>query len=97
MPSRPSFPKSQPTISNRLHQNDSPSLTQTDIKKAYIAIAQSVGKTLWHWLIRSSEPIVSERRDYDGAHYYQVYDPVNEEIYRFASEDETRIWLEQRK
>lgn len=78
------------------HQETSLPQTKNKIHKVLIAIAQTLGQILSDLLIRSSEPMISERRDYDGSRYYQVYDPVYEEIYRFASEDEVRIWLEQR-
>ena len=78
------------------HLSDSPLLTQISLKKACIAIVQLVGKALWNWLISSSDFIISEHRDNHGARYYQVFDPINEKIYQFTSEDEVRIWLEQR-
>ena len=61
-----------------------------------MVIVQTVEKTLYDLLIHNSEPIISGRRDFKGTHHYRVYDPVYEKTYRFTSEDEVRIWLEQR-
>jgi hypothetical protein len=48
------------------------------------------------WIVQTSEPKVSERRDRKGRLYYQVYDPVSNSSAAFGSESEIRAWLEQR-
>jgi hypothetical protein len=55
-----------------------------------------VKKAIANWVIQTSEPKVSERRDHKGHLYYQVYDPMSNTSAAFGSEAEIRAWLEQR-
>jgi hypothetical protein len=55
-----------------------------------------VKKAIATWIVQTSEPKVSERRDRKGRLYYQVYDPVSNSSAAFGSESEIRAWLEQR-
>jgi hypothetical protein len=55
-----------------------------------------VKKTIATWVVQTSEPKVSEKRDRQGRLYYQVYDPVSNSSATFGSEAEIRAWLEQR-
>ncbi len=55
-----------------------------------------IKKAIASWVIQTSEPKVSERRDRKGHLYYQVYDPVSNTSAAFSSEAEIRAWLEQR-
>ena len=50
---------------------------------------------LFNLLMPSSQPVITEKRAQDGSHY-QVYDPTTQTSRTFASELETRIWLDRR-
>lgn len=50
---------------------------------------------LFNLLMPSSQPVVTKKSAQDGS-YYQVYDPMTQTSKTFASELETRIWLDQR-
>lgn len=56
--------------------------------------------SLWHSLIElfapSSELKIFTGRDRHGETYYKVYDVLSHEFHCFESENEVRIWLEQR-
>ena len=48
------------------------------------------------WLVNSHEPMIEEKCDRDGNRYWQVYDPITQNLRCFDSENDVRIWLEQR-
>ena len=50
---------------------------------------------LFNLLMSSSQPVITQKSDQDGG-YYQVYDPTTQTSKTFASELETRIWLDRR-
>lgn len=83
------------SISYRSDQRKLLTPKPSKIKDAFVAIAQTTVQILHDLFIRDFDPFVSEHHDYNGSRYYQVYDPIHEETYRFASEDEVCIWLEQ--
>ncbi|WP_404789863.1 hypothetical protein [Altericista sp. CCNU0014] len=59
----------------------------------------AVGRTkaaIANWIVQTSEPKVSHKRDRQGHLYYQVYDPLSGVSASFGSEAEIRAWLEQR-
>lgn len=87
---------SMDSLASEAKQRSSPNLTNSRLNEAFGAIARTAAQVLYNLFISGSEPIVSEHRDRDGILYYQVYDPVYDEIHTFASEDEVRVWLEQR-
>lgn len=56
-----------------------------------------------HWMNRAvayfagqGAPRIWEQRDRTGATTFKVYDPKTERSYRFTSEADVRVWLEQR-
>lgn len=51
---------------------------------------------LWTYLLDTSEPKVSIRRNRNQQISFRVYDPANQTQCSFYSEDEVRRWLEQR-
>jgi hypothetical protein len=55
---------------------------------------------IWHSVTElfapSSELRVFTGRDRYGNTYYRVYDALTQDFHRFESENEVRIWLEQR-
>jgi hypothetical protein len=57
---------------------------------------QRVGQDLWRYFCGSQEPRITRQCDRTGHVYFKVYDPVDRQHYEFGSEQELRIWLEQR-
>ncbi len=57
-------------------------------------------RRVWHGLIElfspSSELRIFTGRDRHDNTYYRVYDVSTQDFHRFESEDEVRVWLEQR-
>lgn len=55
---------------------------------------------LWNsaleFFTRSPEPKIYEKRDGAGNLYFQVYDPIAHQSSTFSTEQEVRIWLDQR-
>ena len=56
----------------------------------------ALGHYLQDWLVNSHEPLIKERCDRQGNRYWQVYDPTTQDFRYCESENEVRIWLEQR-
>ena len=56
----------------------------------------ALGRHLQNFFVGSHEPVIEERRDRTGAHYWRVYDPITQERKFFYSEDDVRAWLDQR-
>jgi hypothetical protein len=52
--------------------------------------------TLGHILTQSSEPSITQKRDRFGHDSFRVYDPMTRKYGEFSSEQEIRVWLEQR-
>jgi predicted 3-demethylubiquinone-9 3-methyltransferase (glyoxalase superfamily) len=65
------------------------------IRKSFVKFNQ-----LWQALVRSvrttQEPKVTWIRDRQGYSYFKIYDPLTEQHHYTDSEQEARIWLEQR-
>jgi hypothetical protein len=55
---------------------------------------------LWNSVLeifaRSSEPKIYQKYDRKGSLYFEVYDPTTHQISNFKTEQEVRIWLDQR-
>jgi hypothetical protein len=68
-------------------------------KFRYASQQASVWERFWdglfNLLMPSSQPVITQKRAQDGS-YYQVYDPTTQTTQTFASELETRIWLDRR-
>jgi hypothetical protein len=47
-------------------------------------------------LTRSPEPKIYQKHDRHGKLYFQVYDPIAHRTSTFSTEQEVRIWLDQR-
>lgn len=47
-------------------------------------------------LTKSPEPKVYQKHDRNGKLYFQVYDPIARQSSTFNTEQEVRIWLDQR-
>jgi hypothetical protein len=52
--------------------------------------------TLGHSLIQPSEPSITHKRNRFGQDSFRVYDPMTRKYGEFSSEQEIRVWLEQR-
>lgn len=46
--------------------------------------------------VRSPEPKIHQKYDRHGNLYFQVYDPIAQQSSTFSTEQEVRIWLDQR-
>lgn len=55
-----------------------------------------LGRSLLAYLCGSSEPQITTRQDASGNPCFSAYDPVSQQHYTFATEQELRIWLDQR-
>lgn len=64
------------------------------------SFASSISKGLWKGLetlfLKGSEPKIHQMRNAKGKLIFKVYDPSTQQSNRFESEEEVRIWLEQR-
>ena len=47
-------------------------------------------------LINRNEPRVKQKRDCFGNKYWQVYDYKSDRFYSFGSDEDVRIWIENR-
>ena len=56
----------------------------------------ALGRRMQKKLVGSHEPVIEERRDRTGALYWRVYDPITQDRKFFYSEDDVRVWLDQR-
>jgi hypothetical protein len=59
------------------------------------SIWNQIGQTFRHWLNTSPEPRV-RMKYHAGQTYWQVYDPTTQRSEQLATEQEVRVWLEQR-
>ncbi len=48
------------------------------------------------WLVGPVEPQIYQRHDRRGKAYYRLYDPKTDQRRLFSSEEDMRIWLDQR-
>ena len=49
-----------------------------------------------NWLVGPVEPQIYKRQDRRGQTYYRLYDPKTDQRRMFSTEEEMRIWLDQR-
>ncbi|EKU99981.1 hypothetical protein Lepto7375DRAFT_2069 [Leptolyngbya sp. PCC 7375] len=82
------------TAKSRSHQKTPTTSTKNRIQAALMAMAQTVAQLLHDHV--STELVVSEHQDRNGERYYRIYDPLDEKMHYFSSENEVRIWLDQR-
>ena len=54
------------------------------------------GQALLNYFVGSQDPRITTKQDDAGHLYYEVYDPVDRCQYRFDSEQEVRVWLDER-
>lgn len=72
-----------------------PKSTKTFFQKVR-AIAHRSGSLLVAYLSGNSDPRISQTIDRAGNAYFQVHDPVSGQQHCFDSEQELRVWLDQR-
>jgi hypothetical protein len=65
-------------------------------KSSIAALPSRFWDTFTNWLICSTEPRIWQKRDRYGNLSWRLYDPSTRLSATFASEDEVRIWLEER-
>ena len=56
----------------------------------------ALGRSLQNLFLSGHEPVIEEKRDRAGTLYWRVYDPITQNRRFFYSEDEIRVWLDQR-
>lgn len=49
-----------------------------------------------NFLVNGSEPKIYQKQNRHGEIYFRVYDPFTQRYYKFNSEQEVRVWLEER-
>lgn len=55
-----------------------------------------VGNYFAHQLIQGQEPHIRQQRDRFGETVYHVYDPVTKQSAKYSTEEEVKIWLDER-
>ena len=55
-----------------------------------------LGRYLQGLMVSSQELVIEKRRDRNGYCYWRVYAPMTQDIRIYHSENEVRVWLEQR-
>lgn len=60
------------------------------------SVLNQIGTAFLKLFDQSQEPRIAKRLDRWGNIYFSAYDPVDQKHYVFTSEQEVRIWLEQR-
>lgn len=87
-----------PTSLKNSRSNIVPFRSAARSRFSYASQHSSVWERFWNklssLLMSSTQPIVTQKRGRDGG--YQVYDPITQRSQTFASELETRIWLDRR-
>lgn len=54
------------------------------------------GMALLRYFTGSQQPHITVKSDRAGQSFYEVYDPVDRQHHIFGTEQEVRVWLEQR-
>jgi hypothetical protein len=61
----------------------------------------SLWNSFWNstasYLLKSSEPQISEKQDRTGKTWFYIYDPVTERTHRVGSESEAIAWMERNR
>jgi len=66
------------------------------VKSSVQAALSMLAQTMVAALAKNSEPRIWQSRDRNGSVAWHLYDPLTNQHARFYSEQEIRIWLEQR-
>jgi hypothetical protein len=73
---------------------------ENEIKNPHQSKLASLSSRCWESLTqlftRNTEPYIWQKRDRHGNLFWQLYDPSTNRSATFSSEDEVRIWLEER-
>ena len=67
-----------------------------NFSQALMSTFKNAGASLVHYLTRPNEIRVWQVSDRQGKTYWKAYDPYNNNTSYLSSEDDLRIWLEQR-
>ncbi|MDB9528202.1 hypothetical protein PN498_19575 [Oscillatoria sp. CS-180] len=83
-------PELEQTLKNRRFR---PLRKRVDVRH----LLGQLGQALLNFFVGSQEPRIIAKRDRNGYFLnYEVYDPVSRSRYVFDSEQELRVWLDQR-
>ena len=88
----------QPSISNKIEYVTDISFTQklTNISQALVTVFKDAGAGLIHYLTRPNEVRIWQVSDRQGITYWKAYDPYTNTTAYLNSENDLRVWLEQR-
>ncbi len=90
--------QTQTSASNKIEYVTEISLAQkvTNISQALVTIFKDAGASLVHYLSRPNEIRVRQVSDRQGETYWKAYDPYSNTTTYVNSENDLRVWLEQR-
>lgn len=88
----------QTSVSSKIEYVTEISLAQKiiNIPQALITIFQDAGSSLVHYLTRPNEVRIWQVSDRQGKTYWKAYDPYTNTTTYVSSENDLRVWLEQR-
>jgi hypothetical protein len=61
--------------------------------KKFLRVCQQIGSNL---IAKNNELKIKQKRDRFGNFYWQVYDYATNKIHEFGSEQDVKIWIENR-
>lgn len=64
--------------------------------KNFNSIPQKLLNFVHNLSLQKHEPQIKHKRDRYGNFYWQIYDYTNNKFYEFGSEQDVRIWIENR-
>jgi hypothetical protein len=86
------------SLSNKIEQSTRISVTNklADFSQALVSAFKDAGASLVHYLTRPDEIRVWQVNDRHGEAFWKAYDPRSNTTSYLSSEDDLRVWLEQR-
>ncbi|MGD2184240.1 hypothetical protein [Lusitaniella coriacea] len=71
-------------------------IKQVQLSSFGLSVLEGVRRGLETLFLKGSEPKIYQTRNSQGKLSFKVYDPIARQSNHFESEEEVRIWLEQR-
>ncbi len=90
--------QTQTSASNKIEQLTNISLNQrlTNLSQVLATAFKDAGASLVHYLTRPNEIRIWQVSDRQGETYWKAYDPYTNTTNYLNSENDLRVWLEQR-
>ncbi len=90
--------QAQTSASNKIEQLTEISLNQklTNLSQALVTTFKDAGASLVHYLTCPNEIRIWQVSDRQGEIYWKAYDPYTNTTNYLSSENDLRVWLEQR-